>query len=113
MTPDGTISARTRWVARILAIPHPTSTRWPKRALFSPVGTDRRAYRGTRVVHDGTNSDPLGPVDCGRPGRRKLPPSRNTDHCRVLQEERLHDVLLGKVAHGRQASGVLTTPGVP
>ena len=60
-------------------------------------------HGGPRLVHHRAHSDPLGAVDRGCAGRRELPPQGDADDRRVLQEERLHDVLLRQVASGRQA----------
>ncbi len=56
-----------------------------------------------RLVHHRAHSDPLGAVDRGRAGGRELPPQGDADDRRVLQEERLHDLLLRQVASRRQA----------
>ena len=63
-------------------------------------------HRGPRFVPHRALSDPLGAFDCGGAGRPELSAQGNADHCRVLSEERLHDLFLRQMAHGRQAGGL-------
>ena len=60
-------------------------------------------HRRPRLVHHRAHSDPLGAVDRRRAGRPEHPPQGDADDRRVLQEERLFDLLLRQVASRRQA----------
>ena len=66
-----------------------------------------KLHRRPRLVHHRAHSGPFGAVDRGRPGGREFPAQGNANDRRVLQEERLLDVLLRQVASRRQA-GVLS-----
>ena len=92
-----------------VALGHPTPNidRMAKEgAVFHQLVRTGELHRRPRLIHYRTHSDPFGAIDRGCSGRRELPPPGDPDDRRILQEERLHHVLLRQVAPGRQACGL-------
>ena len=103
MTPAGTISAAIQAAGG--ARPSDAerrSDRQGRRGLHQLVRPGK-LHGWPRLVHHRANSDPLCPVDRGRPGGREPPPQGDADDRRVLQEEWLQHVFLRQVASRRQA----------
>jgi len=84
-----------------LGIRHPMSIASPKKVPPSPTVRTGELHGRSCFISDGAPANPVRLVDRGRSGRRELPPEGDADHCRILQEEWLLDVLLRQVAHGR------------